>query len=629
MNSPALIKKQQKIARLIENGKLKEAIKPLLQLCKQQPDNTNLWLKLASLYGQTNDFPSVLKVCKKIIKMDSSNITVYSLMGNAYASTGKMKEAHESYDKSLKINPNDPSLLNNLANALYLDGKYEEAAEIFKKVITLQPNYADAYNNLGNIYKALSENEQAIRYYEAAIKFNPLLSKTMLNLAHMFADRIGHPEMAEKYFHKALTLEPDNIEAKSGITNMLRFQGKLDEALGMIKQVQSDHPDEAGTMAAEADIYERLGDYDKANAIIQKILKTDKDVHPMMLGVYMRICKKYDSCDDAVSKGEALCTDSGITPTYKQNLHFDLGKLYDKLDRYDDAFRHYKAGNEILDIPYDTEELKKHFDDHISVYRPEICDCFPKPTIDTSLPVFIVGMPRSGTSLIEQILSSHPDIGAAGELNDVNDIVSSLAMTLKSNQPYPYCISDLDTASMDNLASRYLEKLKSFDQTSRFVTDKMPHNFINIGLISLLFPEARIIHCTRDPRDTCLSIYFQSFGWLHPYGIKLEWLGFYYRQYVRLMDYWQNEFGVNIHTVNYADMVSDQEGTTRKLLEFCDLPWDDACLNFHKSKRIVATASYDQVRQKIYKRSSERWKNYEEHITPLINALNDTPDKNK
>ena len=624
MNTPqALQNKQNKVARLIAKGKLKESIKPQLQICKSDPSNMQNWMTLASLYGQTNDFQSVLNVCKKIDKIDSNNMAVLSLMGNAYAGMGQLKQAHENYNKALKNNPNDPGLLNNLGNALYLDNKYEEAAETFEKVIKLKPDYADAYNNLGNIYKALNENEKAIKYYEAAIKLNPLLSKTILNLAHMFADRIGHPEIAEDYFRKALSLEPDNIEAKSGVTNMLRFQGKLDEALVMIKQVQRDHPEETGSLAAEADVHERLGNYDTANEIIQNTMTAGGELHPMIVDVYLRICNKFDTCDDALEKGEELCTDSRITATYKQNLHFGLGKLYDKLDRYDDAFRHYHAGNETMDVPFDTAKFKDRIENLMHVYKKDSCDKIPKPTIDTTLPVFIVGMPRSGTSLTEQILSSHPDVGGAGELNDINDIVACLATTLNSDEPYPYCIGDLEPSTVDSLANTYLEKLKSFSNTTRYVTDKMPHNFLNIGLISLLFPQARIIHCTRDPRDTCLSIYFQSFGWLHPYGTRLEWLGFYYRQYVRLMDYWQNGLGVNMHIVNYEDMVADQESTTRKLLEYCDLPWDDACINFHKSKRVVATASYDQVRQKIYKRSSERWRNYEQHLEPLIHALGD------
>jgi hypothetical protein len=157
---------------------------------------------------------------------------------------------------------------------------------------------------------------------------------------------------------------------------------------------------------------------------------------------------------------------------------------------------------------------------------------------------------------------------------------------------------------------------------NRFITDKMPHNFLNIGLISLLFPQAKIIHCVRDPRDTCLSIYFQSFGWLHPYGTRLDWLGAYYREYARLMKHWEM-VKVPVHTVSYDDMVNDQETTTRKMLEFCDLEWNDACLDFHKSERVVATASYDQVRQKMYTKSQQRWKKYEKDIPLLVENLGD------
>jgi len=613
MNSPQLIKKQQEIAHLIEKGKLKEAIKPLIQVCNQQPDNTTHWLKLASLYGQLNEFRMVIKVCRKIEPALQDNPNVYYLLGSAYASLSMTDKAHECYQHALK-------LLNNLGNALFLDNKLEEAAVAFQRVVAIAPDYADAHNNLGNIYKALNDNELAIKYYEQAVKLNPRLYKALLNLAHIFVERIGHPEIAESYFRKAQAIEPDNIEAISGVINMLHFQGKQDEALSMIEQVPKKF--KPGALAAKADIYERTGNFDGAYEIAREMLDK-KTAHPLIVDVLMRICHKYDCCDEALAVGEELVSNQDIPATYLQNTHFELGRLYDKLDRYDDAFKHYKAGNNIINIPFHAEKFKKLIDNHIYAYRRERCDSLSEPTVDTSLPVFIVGMPRSGTTLTEQILSSHPDVEGGGELNDINDIAAGLATTLKSDKPYLACISDLDTPTMNKLATSYLENLRSFSKTTRFVTDKMPQNFINIGLISLLFPKAKIIHCTRDPRDTCLSIYFQNFGWIHPYGNRLEWLGFYYQQYVRLMDHWKNEFGINMHTVDYADVVSNQEITTRKLLEYCDLPWDDACMNFHLSRRVVSTASYNQVRRKIYKKSQGRWRNYEKHITPLIDALGD------
>lgn len=628
MNSSQLLKKQQKVSYLIEKGKLNEAIKPLLQLCKLLPDNKDLWLKLASLYGQTNDMNNVIKVCKKIEPSMKNNPTVYSMQGNAYASLNQMEKAYECYQHALKLQPDDPALLNNLANAYYIDARYEEAADIFHRVIKIQPDYADANNNLGNIYKALNDNDLAIKYYENAVRLNPMLFQTLLNLAQMFADRIGHPEIAEMYFRKALAIEPDNMEALSGITNMLRFQGKLDAALEMIKQVQQLHPEEIGTIAAEADIYERRGDYDKAHEMCIDLL-TPPNTHPMIIDVLLRVCARFDDCDRALEQGEILLDNPGLSVTHKQNTHFALGKLYDKLGRYDDAFRNYKAGNESTNIPYDIDKHIERTDDLITHFSKQNIDKLPKSSIDTSLPVFILGMPRSGTSLTEQILSSHPDVDGAGELNDINDIIAKLAKVLDSQTPYPQCIEKLSTEVMDNLASEYLNKLKNIGSGGvRHITDKMPHNFLNIGLISLLFPQARIIHCTRDPRDTCLSVFFQSFGWLHPYGTKLEWLGSYYRQYIRLMEHWKSASNIEIHTVSYEDMVNDQEATTRSMLDYCNLEWNDACLNFHKSKRHIATASYDQVKQKLYKKSQARWKNYESHIQPLIDNLGNVIDNN-
>jgi len=295
------------------------------------------------------------------------------------------------------------------------------------------------------------------------------------------------------------------------------------------------------------------------------------------------------------------------------------------LGRYKEAFRHYKAGNETIDIVFDSQSFKTRIDNLISIFNSENIVNIAKSDTDTTLPIFIVGMPRSGTSLTEQILSSHPQVDGAGELNDINNIAVSLPNKLNTTLPYPQCITLLTTDACNIIAQEYLNKLTNLCGENRFITDKMPHNFLNIGLISLLFPQAKIIHCVRDPRDTCLSIYFQNFGWLHPYGARLDWLGAYYQEYVRIMKHWET-VKIPIHTVRYDDMVNDQKATTRKILEYCNLEWSDNCLNFHKSDRVVATASYDQVRQKIYTKSQARWKNYEKDITLLIENLGDAVD---
>jgi hypothetical protein len=236
-------------------------------------------------------------------------------------------------------------------------------------------------------------------------------------------------------------------------------------------------------------------------------------------------------------------------------------------------------------------------------------------------PIFIVGMPRSGTSLVEQILASHPDVAAAGELEVMDDVERRAASIIGGRGGYPKCLRGATASEMTALADHYLGVIADIAKGARFVTDKLPINYERLGLIERLFPNARIVHTTRYALDTCLSCYFQNFGNTHTYSSNLRALGEVYRIYERLMAHWHATLSIRILDVSYEDLVSDPEQAVRTLLEFCDLPWDPRCLDFHKSTRYVNTASYDQVRQPIYQSSVGRWKHYESHLGELIDAL--------
>ncbi len=238
------------------------------------------------------------------------------------------------------------------------------------------------------------------------------------------------------------------------------------------------------------------------------------------------------------------------------------------------------------------------------------------------MPVFIVGMPRSGTTLVEQIISAHPAAYGAGELPDIIGLVRALPGFLRNNrEPYPECVGELNENAEFALSERYLEKIRLSPGDPERVTDKMPHNFLHVGLIALLFPNARIIHCTRNPVDTCLSCYFQDFMGRHTYAYNLEDLGYYYGEYRRLMAHWREVLPMQFMDVNYEELTANAEANSRRIIEHVGLPWDERCLEFYKTGRNVATASYDQVRQPIYRKSVERWRNYEQHISPLLSSL--------
>ena len=246
----------------------------------------------------------------------------------------------------------------------------------------------------------------------------------------------------------------------------------------------------------------------------------------------------------------------------------------------------------------------------------------PRARVHSDRPVFIVGMVRSGTTLVEQILSSHPDVYGAGELPDITEITRALPGFLGTGDRYPECLPKLTPEAADVMARRYLDRLTQIAPKARRVTDKLPGNFMYLGLIEFLFPGARIIHCMRDPVDTCLSAYFQDFSNNHPYAYDLSNLGAFYRGYLKLMAHWRKVIHLPLLEIKYEDLISDQERVTRSLVEFCGLEWDNRCLQFHETKRFVGTASHDQVNRPLYRESIQRWKNYERHLEPLLAALN-------
>ena len=611
--------KKQKAIKLIGTKKFKEAKIILAKICKQNANDIDAWQLLASTNGQLGDMDAVIQCCKQILRLNPDHTGALSNMGNALSSLGNHSEAETYYEKALGFDPNNPGILNNLGSAYYLSGELEQAVEKFGRAIQLRPDYADAHHNLAKTLNLLDRTSEAIDHFFQAVRFNPDLFEAHLGLANTLR-LIQNLERAESTYQTALNIKPDSIEAFTGLIIALRYQGRLDEALAQLSERKQAMPEDHRLIALEADLHERKGNTDKAYTLLKELISTNRiNIHAADL--YCRICKKYNACDDAITKTNEFLEQGEIDKESQRTLLNALGKLHDKLGNYEEAFTKFKMGNDLAPDIFSKTEHSNNIDSLISTFSPGNIVNFPHARNHSSIPVFIVGMPRSGTSLTEQILASHPQVFGAGELNDINEYKTKLPITLKSNQAYPACMDKLSQDVVDQISEQHLKRLQTLSPEASIVTDKMPHNFINLGLIALLFPGARIIHCTRDPIDTCLSIYFQSFGRTHSYATDLENLGFYYLEYQRLMQHWENVIDIPMITINYEETVSNQEDVSRKLVEFVGLPWDEQCLEFHKSARHIATASYDQVRSKIYTKSLARWKNYEPFIQPLIEAL--------
>ncbi|HEN46827.1 MAG TPA: sulfotransferase family protein, partial [Mizugakiibacter sp.] len=499
-------------------------------------------------------------------------------------------------------------------------GCLDEAADHFRAVLQTNPRMADAHMALADTLGTNGKTAEAIQHYRKAQKIQPDSGAPHFGLG-MLAEQVNDYEEALVHCRKAVTCDPQSLLYLCATGSVLVTLGRWQEARGLYRKalrIDPRYPDALGGLAR---IYDQSGEYDKAAKQIEPLLRKHLYSNPGALA-FLSICKHLGRCEEAVAYTEDLLRNRrDLPPRTKKNLHMATARALNHLERYDDAFTHFKAGNETIRLNYDPVGHRIMTDRLIEVFSRATLFRLPRAQAKSKRPVFIVGMPRSGTSLMEQILASHPQVDGAGELTELGDIMNTLPRELGSNQDWPHCVSDFTQDHMDRLAHRYLDKLRSVSKKARRVTDKMPHNYYLLGLIELLFPQARVIHCQRDPLDTCLSIYFQSFLDAHGYARDLFNLGTHYHQYQRLMEHWQQTLSIPILDVRYEDLVVHPESTVRAMLEFCELEWDAQCLQFHNLARRVDTASYDQVRQPLYTDSIQRWRHYEHHLDELKEGL--------
>jgi tetratricopeptide (TPR) repeat protein len=398
---------------------------------------------------------------------------------------------------------------------------------------------------------------------------------------------------------------------------------KFDEAAQNYRAALRITPGNMVAVIGEANVYEKIGEHQRAYECLQPWLDGETTA-VRVLPLASSLSLHNGETARFVSMMEALLEKNTTQPLPVEDLipmHFSLGKVYDKLGEYDKAFAHYAQGNAIHPSDFNVKHNENHTQLIQKTYSANFLSSAPRATHGSQRPVFIVGMPRSGTSLVEQILASHSAIAGGGEQKGIKQIVDGIPTILGNQAGYPQCVDQLTEAHLNTFADRYLQQLTQLSADAVRVTDKMPHNFQHLGLIALLFPQARIIHCVRNPLDTCLSCFFQNFGDRHDYSFNLEHLAIHYRQYQQMMAHWKKVLNIPIMEVVYEEHVAEPERFARSLIEFCGLEWEAECLRFHESKRVVHTSSYEQVRRPIYTDSVQRWKHYEGHLEQLKRGL--------
>jgi tetratricopeptide (TPR) repeat protein len=495
---------------------------------------------------------------------------------NRAMALGAYSEAIAFYQDLIRIAPRHVVGLNNLGAALAKLGCYKEAEACFFQAIKIEPDFPDAHSNMGNVLQLKGQYAGAEQFLRRALKLNPrhVDARVNLGLTLSFVSRLGE---AKSQFEKALKYQPRNADALSGLALIAMTEGSFDQTSSMLSRALQVYPRLPRALALQAGL------------------------------------RKMRHSDKAWLKNAEEVADSGIPPVEESELRFAIGKYYDDAQDFKRAFENYKLANDLLKSiagPYDRDAYKNFVDGMIRTYTQEVVARVNGGASNSVKPVFVVGMPRSGTSLAEQIISSHPSAKGAGELGFWADAIYEDAARIKEGP--------LDESRVKWLADAYLRVLDAKSGDTLRVVDKAPVNSDYLGVIHTVFPGARIIYMQRDPIDTCLSCYFQKFVLSLNYAMDLSDLADHYREHRRLMTHWRAVLPPGtLLDLPYEELVADQAGCTRKILDFLGLEWDERVLNFHETKRAVATASFWQVRQKIYKDSVQRWQNYEKYIGPL------------
>jgi tetratricopeptide (TPR) repeat protein len=599
-------------------GNLAEADAIYCEILKHDPRNADAMHLRGVIAHQRGDHEAAVRAIENALILSPDNPTFLSNLGLCYRDAGKPAEAESRLLAALQVAPGLVEAMNNLATVLIRQRRWPEAEGWCRRAIALEPAYADAYDTLGSILADQGQPEQAIQHFRAALNLNPDFSGAMVNLACSLVRENALSE-AEAWCRRAIAIEPSLAEAYNALGMTLCAAGRVQEAIESYEQSLRLNPDLAETHHNLGYAYGNLGQFDRAEQEYAAALRlSPDDVKPYYS---MAVIHRFSPEDRAVvTRIESALAQGGLTAFERRQLHFALGKACDDLGDYERAFHHFHLGNELARRPFDrtahaawVDQLQRWFSKSQFWHTRE--------TYGTDLPVFIVGVPRSGTSLVEQILATHPQIHGCGELPEVNSIAASCwsdsGHFIGDSRLEPQLDGDL----LASLADAYLRRRQAEAGRAVRITDKMPTNYFHLGLIALLFPGARVIHCRRDPLDTCLSCYFNDFKKSPAYHNRLDDLGFNYRLYLGLMEHWKQVLPLPILEVQYEELVGNIEEVSRRMVSFCGVPWDPAVLRYYENTRSVQTSSLWQVRQPIYHRAIGRWKHYARHLNPLLREL--------
>ena len=557
-----------------------EILKRGVALWPEEPEKRE---SLAVALAKNGQIAEALPHFEALVRLNPQSPNGYFNLGSVLLQLNRFAESVDAFRAYLKKWPHSPQALASMGTALIGLGRYSDAESALQRALMRDPRMAEAFSNLGTVQSLRGRYGDAEESLRKGLECAPNHLSIKVKLGWLLIRR-GAWEQAAQRFEQAVAIDPRSLRAVAGLATVMERKGQLEAAFELLEsRIDGGH-----NLAIFAQTY----------ALVCLRLKKPEVALTMV-----------ERCLQVVNGGE---NESGLLHAY--------GDLLNALSRHDRAFSVYKKANRARGQQFDSEAHTRFIGAIESVFNRETFLRL-KGSQSTEAPIFVVGMPRTGTSLVEQILASHSSVFGAGEQSGILNLAAKLPFQLRDRRSYPDCMASVQQGHLDGLAQVYAESLPQEALSAPRFVDKMPFNFLHLGLISLLYPRAKIVHCVRDPADTCLSVFFLKFSPYYAFSTSLEGLGAYYRDYQRLMRHWEAHLPIPVHRVQYEQLVASPEAVIPGLLSACDLSNEPACSRFWENTRQVDTASYAQVRRPMYTSAVRRSEPYRQHLAPLLAFL--------
>lgn len=642
-------------ATALARGLAGEAVGLMERAVDLDPANPAFLANLAEMRRRAGDKTGALEAARRAVAAGPDVAVAQANLGIALYEAGDLDGAEAAQEAALAIDPGQPRCVNNLGSIARDRDDRKAAVELYRRALRLAPADDEIACNLGTVLVEDERPDEALRFlsgYVASRQKVPAETHAVMGRAHLQRDDLDE---AERAFRTALSIDARHVTAHVGLSQVLQQKNHSDKALAIALAATKIDPESAQAHYTVGLCLAELGATEKAREAYERALAVDPSFHAALMSLgylamelgeaetarglfqrsialkpnefgghlgLVRLGKVRDG-DAAMAALEEAVPSLGAMPAKRAiALHYALGKGYEDQKRFEEAWHHYAEGARLKreTIDYDPSVFEDRVDHIIEVMDSTTINRLRAAAISSNRPIFVLGMPRSGTTLSETVIASHPDVHGAGELHDLQRL-----LPLENGDPearYPFALTRLGREEMSNLAQKYVGGLSRRAPETPHVTDKMPANFLYLGLIHALMPGARIIHTVRDPVDTCVSCFTRLFdrAQLHSYD-QVE-VARYYNAYRRLMEHWRSVLPEDAFLdLEYETLVAHFEPQARRLIDWCGLSWNDACLTPHETRRSIRTASVTQVREPVYTSSVAKWRAYEVHLDPMIQTL--------